>query len=166
VPEGLVAASPDLPWPARLDRDPASVPELAAWLELCLAAVAVPDDDLDRNWPSPCPGPRRLVTLAHDHAQTLGLTIPWPEPTCPDQAACAAELRRLYRLVSRGKRRKRGRPTDTDPKADERICAAWRTGRYKKYADLARELRIKPGEVRNAIDRHRKRPKRQDSKRQ
>lgn len=57
-----------------------------------------------------------------------------------------------------GKRRSsRGRKPDTDAKQDKRIWDAWHTGRYQEYAELARELRLRPREVERAIDRHRKR---------
>jgi hypothetical protein len=55
-----------------------------------------------------------------------------------------------------GKRR-RGRPGDTDPKADEQIWDAWKTGAHKEYAELAHLLRMSPTEVARAIDRHRHR---------
>ncbi len=59
------------------------------------------------------------------------------------------------------RRRKRGRPRDTDPKADKRIADAWQSGQHKTYADLARELKKSEREVRAAIDRHRQRLKRE-----
>lgn len=52
---------------------------------------------------------------------------------------------------------RRGRPQDTDPKADARVFDAWQTGNYKKFADLARELKIERRDVKLAIDRERKR---------
>jgi hypothetical protein len=55
---------------------------------------------------------------------------------------------------------KRGRPTDTDPKADKKISDAWRTDQYKTYADLAGTMRIPTQEVKHAIDRNRKREER------
>lgn len=54
---------------------------------------------------------------------------------------------------------KRGRKLETDPKEDKRVFEAWQTGRYRKYEDLARELRMTKDQVHNAIDRHRKRAK-------
>jgi hypothetical protein len=61
----------------------------------------------------------------------------------------------------RGKRksRTRGRPRDTDPKADQRIFDAWQSGQHKTYADLATALGKSKREVEAAIDRHRKRTK-------
>lgn len=55
-----------------------------------------------------------------------------------------------------GKRR-RGRPRDTDPKADQKICDAWKTGEHKTYADLARLLGTTEAEVARAVDRQRRR---------
>ena len=54
-------------------------------------------------------------------------------------------------------KRNRGRPQDTDEAEDKRIYDAWKTGRYRKYADLAAEKAISPPDVKRAIDRHRKR---------
>ena len=59
------------------------------------------------------------------------------------------------------KPKRRGRKPDTDPKADKRIADAWGTGRHKTYADLAHELGRPLLDVRRAIDRHRKRLKKQ-----
>jgi len=59
------------------------------------------------------------------------------------------------------KRRKCGRPTDTDPKADQRIFDAWQSGQHRTYEDLARLMGKKTREVSAAIDRHRKRLERE-----
>jgi hypothetical protein len=45
----------------------------------------------------------------------------------------------------------------TDPLEDKRIFDAWKTGRYKDYKDLARELHLERRDVKLAIDRHEKR---------
>ncbi len=58
------------------------------------------------------------------------------------------------------KRRKRGRPSDTDPKKDKRLYDAWQTGHYNTFSDLAREKRMEKRDVKLAIDRHRHRLKR------
>ncbi len=50
-------------------------------------------------------------------------------------------------------KRKRGRPPDTNPIADQRLCDAWDTNQYATYADLARELKISEENVSRAIDR-------------
>jgi len=63
--------------------------------------------------------------------------------------------------VDKPKRRKPGRPTDTDPKADKRIFDAWNTGQYKTYEDLARKLGLKKRDVKLVIDRHRRRLERE-----
>ena len=60
----------------------------------------------------------------------------------------------------RGKGKKgRGRlkPTAASIKADKEISDAWKTGRYKTYAELANEKGITKREVGLAIGRHRKR---------
>jgi hypothetical protein len=44
--------------------------------------------------------------------------------------------------VGSAKRRKPGRPRDTDPRADKRVFEAWSTRQHKTYEDLARELGI------------------------
>jgi hypothetical protein len=71
----------------------------------------------------------------------------------------ASEARpgRLKAEEAKAKRCKRGRPPDTDPKADKRIWDAWQSGQYKTYGDLARELRISDRAAETGIDRHRKR---------
>lgn len=66
-----------------------------------------------------------------------------------------------------GKTQRRGRPADTDPKADQRIYDAWQTGRYKDYSELAATLSTSDTPmtrrgVEAAIDRHRKRLKRSE----
>jgi hypothetical protein len=60
--------------------------------------------------------------------------------------------------------RRRGRPISSVETADARIVAAWNSGQYKNYEDLARELKIlnrnnRPdaSKVEQALDRHRKR---------
>ena len=52
---------------------------------------------------------------------------------------------------------RRGRPVDTDPKADKRVYEAWKTGRYNTQADCARELGMEEKQAKDAIERHRKR---------
>jgi hypothetical protein len=59
------------------------------------------------------------------------------------------------------RRRERGRPVDTDRRADQRIYDAWGSCQYRKYHDLAHELHMDPRDVKKAIDRHRKRTRRQ-----
>jgi len=55
------------------------------------------------------------------------------------------------------RKKHRGRPADTDPGADKRIYDAWKSGQYKRYADLAQVLKLREKDVARAIDRHRKR---------
>jgi hypothetical protein len=52
---------------------------------------------------------------------------------------------------------RRGRPSDTDPKADKQMFDAWQTGEYKTYEELARTLKMETRKVKLAIDRQRKR---------
>ncbi len=54
-------------------------------------------------------------------------------------------------------KKKRGRHVVHDPKEDMRIYESWKSGEYRSKAGLADELRILPGEVVHAIDRHRQR---------
>jgi len=58
------------------------------------------------------------------------------------------------------KPRTRGRPSDTDHKADREVYEAWRSSGCKSIEDFAGTLGKKPREVRVAIDRHRKRHQR------
>jgi hypothetical protein len=53
--------------------------------------------------------------------------------------------------------RPKTRKKRSDPKADKRIADAWRTGRYKTEAALAKELKLTEREVYLARQRHRKR---------
>jgi hypothetical protein len=59
--------------------------------------------------------------------------------------------------TSRKRRRKGGRPPDTDAKEDRRIAQAWKTGNYSSLEDLAKAIGKKKHEVRKALDRHRHR---------
>ena len=59
------------------------------------------------------------------------------------------------------KKSKRGRPIDTDLKADKRIFDAWQSGHFKTYAALAAELYTNKREVELVIDRHRRRLERE-----
>lgn len=53
--------------------------------------------------------------------------------------------------------RKRGGPRRYDAASDRKVLQAWKSRRYKQYADLAAEFNLKPGDVKRAIDRERKR---------
>lgn len=55
---------------------------------------------------------------------------------------------------------KRGRPSDTDPKADKRVADAWGTGCYRTYEACGQALGMTRRQVKLAIDRHRKTGKR------
>jgi hypothetical protein len=69
-----------------------------------------------------------------------------------DLPAMAPPLR-----VAESPLRRTGRPADTDTAQDRRIAEAWRTGHHKTYKDLADALGKDDLEVKQAIDRHRKR---------
>lgn len=58
---------------------------------------------------------------------------------------------------SKAKKKPKGRPSDTDHDQDRRIWEAWETGRYRTFADLAKEFRMDTDEVKAAKERHRKR---------
>jgi hypothetical protein len=62
----------------------------------------------------------------------------------------------------RGKRK--GRPTDTDLKKDERIFSKWNAREFSSYADFALKHNMKEREVRHAVDRHRQRIQRAGQK--
>ena len=51
----------------------------------------------------------------------------------------------------------RGPRPRTDKAKDRRIADAWNTGNYRTYAELGRELGVSSAEVKQAIDRARKR---------
>jgi hypothetical protein len=59
------------------------------------------------------------------------------------------------------KAKRRGRPSDTDPQADAKIAEAWDTGHYQTYERLGQETGMSGRDVELAIDRHRKRQRRQ-----
>lgn len=48
---------------------------------------------------------------------------------------------------------------------DERVYALWDTGRYRRFADLGRKLRLSGGEVRAAVERYRHRVQYRDGRR-
>jgi hypothetical protein len=55
-------------------------------------------------------------------------------------------------------KRRRGRKPDTDPKADKRVADAWGTGNFKTHEECGRALELTKKQVKDALDRHRKRP--------
>jgi hypothetical protein len=61
------------------------------------------------------------------------------------------------------RRKKKGRPPDTDAKEDRRIAQAWKTGTYSSLEDLAQALGKKKEEVKRALDRHRHRDRKKGS---
>ena len=54
---------------------------------------------------------------------------------------------------------RRGRKPDTDPKEDKKIADAWESRVYRTYAECESALNLKKGDVKRALDRHRKRNK-------
>lgn len=57
-------------------------------------------------------------------------------------------------------KRKRGRPADTNLTEDSRIFAAWDSEKYRTFDELATELQVSKTKVAKAVDRERKRRKR------
>ena len=58
------------------------------------------------------------------------------------------------------RKKKGGRPSDTDHDADRRIYEAWKTGQYKTYKELAREKGVKRRTIVLALQRHKARLRR------
>lgn len=61
------------------------------------------------------------------------------------------------RRVVEPRRKRTGRPPDTDAKRDRRIADAWRTKEYENLDDLARAFGTSKPDVKRALDRDRKR---------
>lgn len=57
------------------------------------------------------------------------------------------------------KRRKSGRPVDTDTRLDRRIFDAWHSKKYRSHREVGEEFRLTSQAVKRAIDRERKRRK-------
>lgn len=74
-----------------------------------------------------------------------------------DEVRVEAEQMAAQRDAPANAVRRRGRPRDTDATNDAQVAAAWATGIFATYADLARELGRDAGDVKAAVDRHRKR---------
>jgi hypothetical protein len=60
------------------------------------------------------------------------------------------------------KKKRRGRPVDTDLKADAKMFDGWKTGQYLNVEDLARAFDTTKYEAQKTIDREAKRRKRAD----
>jgi hypothetical protein len=89
-----------------------------------------------------------------DHSLTTGLgqILDWlAEAARPPKGAGIGG-----RPHPKGKRG-RGRKPDTSPKADKRVADAWATGQYKTYEGCGIALGMTKKQVKDAIDRHRKR---------
>jgi hypothetical protein len=66
--------------------------------------------------------------------------------------------RRKPKVGKKSKIKKKGRPPDTDLAKDRRIYEAWKTGSCASYEDLRKSLGLSSkSEVKQALDRHRKR---------
>jgi hypothetical protein len=79
-------------------------------------------------------------------------------------SAIVARLRKESILLSKQmpllqKPKRRGRPPDTDPKADARVSAVWKNGNgcFRTHAELADCLKMPVLQVKRALDRERKR---------
>jgi hypothetical protein len=93
-----------------------------------------------------------LVVSSPPEVSTEGTDADKPEA---EQAEGSAKRRR----------KRRGRPSDTDHKADQCIYDAWQTKQYKTYDALAQERRITKYKVELALGRHRARLRRDKQKR-
>jgi hypothetical protein len=88
---------------------------------------------------------------------------PFWQPRLPERLITEDSKVRAKDVQKRGagkKRRRRGRPQDTDPAADKRLFDAWQSGHYNTYEELAHEFRMSKLDVERAIGRHQKRLKR------
>jgi hypothetical protein len=81
-------------------------------------------------------------------AVALALEMVADECTTPDARSETPKQRPV--------RRAGGRPSDTDPREDQRIAEAWRTRQYATYEALASAIGKTKRDVKLAIDRHRK----------
>ncbi len=142
---------------------------------LDLSGIADPSErvfELRRAWNvQPALGPAFPVATDDEERELGGAidvvrraTSVRPEtPTDPigeavtTQGSQAVEAEPLPGPATNPRKRRGGRPADTDPKRDARIAQAWSTGEYGTYAGLEHAFKLKPGDAERAIDRHRKR---------
>jgi hypothetical protein len=103
--------------------------------------------------PAPTPGEllevARLATALEAEYRRFEESTPAPQPE-----------HRIEPSTPKQRKRRGGRPRDTDIERDRRIAIAWASRKYRRYIDLEVEMKLKPGEVERAIDRHRKLQKR------
>ncbi len=93
-----------------------------------------------------------------DAAQLLILAgLPLDESLMPYATPMKLDAKHEERVESRNRP---GRPPDTDARRDRKIAEAWASGHYRKYAELETAMELKKGQVKTAIDRHRKREER------
>jgi hypothetical protein len=81
----------------------------------------------------------------------------WARPPAAGGGAAGREGDRSEQQERPARRARGGRPPDADPRADQRVSDAWRTGQYETHEQLGRELGLSGREVKLALDRHRKR---------
>jgi hypothetical protein len=112
--------------------------------------------------------PGRLV---QSHTYIGGLSAPVSDPSKPDCAAvklandvvlCRACCEQFGYPSGEGvgtskPSKRRGRKSNSDPKADKRIWDAWKTRAHKTHEQLAVTLGISTPDAKHALDRHRKR---------
>jgi len=90
-------------------------------------------------------------------AESEDIAIPEADETIETSRGPSSRTAKMPSPLVPRRRRRGGRPRDTDAKQDKRIADAWQTGRFAGYDDLARELGKTKRDVRMALDRHRKR---------
>lgn len=76
---------------------------------------------------------------------------------------CISIVRSWLPQLAKLSRKKKARKKRSDSNKDKQIFDAWKTGRYNRYAELAREMEIDEEEVKYALDRHRHRYSQNDS---
>jgi hypothetical protein len=101
-----------------------------------------------KKWAAAMAGNQEGHTLATELSQVLGWLAEAARP--PKGAGIGG------RPHQKGKRG-RGRKPDTNPTADKRVADAWATGQYKTYERCGIALGMTKKQVKDALDRHRKR---------
>lgn len=100
----------------------------------------------------------RLLHLRPGSAGTVPAS-PNPRAVLDQLERNAAQVRNSAAKLAGGPRR-RGRKPDYDPAEDQRVSEAWHTRQYKTYESLGLVLGKTREEIKETLDRHRKRPKR------
>jgi hypothetical protein len=103
---------------------------------------------------------RLCVAYALDQQQAYRLPLSRVVALLREKLNADAPTANAGVTTAKAPKRKRGRPVDTDPKADQRVFDAWNTNQYKDFADLGREFHMGRKAAEDAVGRHRKRLKR------